>query len=91
VGARGSHLGRDPRQRLRAVDEQLDAAARARRERSRGGPAARLGVERGRPAEAGEAAAVVRADGCVERVPDEVVGTVQRVREQDASSARRGP
>ena len=79
VRARRANRVGDPRQRLGAVHQQLDAAAGPWRERRRAGPASRHGVDRGTAAVPAEPPRVMGAHGALDRLADDVVDAVQRV------------
>lgn len=65
-------LGRDPRQRLRPVDENLDEVPGSRRGIA-GGPAAGIGVEGSQPADPRESAPVMSDPGPGHRRAEEAV------------------
>ena len=71
---------RDPRQRLAPVDERLDAAAGTRRERRGARPAARRRIDRLGATVPARRRRVMGADGALDRVPDEIVEAVERIR-----------
>jgi hypothetical protein len=69
----------DAREELGAVDEQLDAVARARREGAALGPAAGRSIG-GTVAVAGEPAPMVRGDEALDGVAEHIVDPVERER-----------
>ena len=85
VRARRADRVRDARQRLGPVEERLDAAAGARRERCGPRPAA-VGrrIDRLRAAAAPQPPGVVGANGPLDRLADEIVEAVQGIRSHDA-------
>ena len=84
VRAGAGDLLRDPRQRLRSVDENLERAPGAGRGIARG-PSAAAGVEGAQPSDAPEAASMMRSPRPAHRVPERTVRA-----EPDGGRYRRG-
>src|SRR5581483_3136607 len=80
----GGDVGDDPRQQLRAVDEQLGGTAGVRGERAALRPAPRGRVDRLPVAAAPQPAAVMGTDRALEPVPEQIVETVERIRRAHA-------
>jgi len=77
VRAGGANRLCDPRQAFGAVHERFDAAAPARREGGRGGPAARRGIDRLLRAAPAEPPRMVRTHDPFDGLADDVVDAVQ--------------
>ena len=81
VRARRANRIRDARQRLAPVEERLDPAAGPRRERRGARPTAvRRRIDRLGATAPAQAPGVMGADGALERLPDEIVQAVERIR-----------